>query len=465
MKGSGFINDNFLLKNKSAEVLFHEYAQDLPILDYHNHLSPQMIAENYHFKDITEAWLGGDHYKWRAMRANGIDEKYITGQSAPSEKFAKWAMTVPMTARNPLYHWTHLELKRYFGVDALLNQENQSSVYNQCNEHLQKNDYRAQGLLHMMKVELVCTTDDPCDDLQYHKSHKDANGLKLRPTFRPDRFLQLSSPDFIHRLRELEEATHIDINTYDDLIIALERRVDFFMAHGCFIADHGLAHIPALLPNGKIDTIFENRLHSEILAPDDEAIFQINVLAELGRMYHKRNWTMQLHLGAIRNNNAKLMQSIGADVGCDSIGDYQQAEGLSILLNILDSSDQLPKTILYNLNPADNEVFATMAGNFNDGSSAGKIQWGSAWWFLDQKDGMEKQINTLSNMGLLSQFIGMLTDSRSFLSFPRHEYFRRILCQLIGQDVEDGLLPNDLPWLGNMVKDICYYNAKKFFEL
>lgn len=461
-----FIHDNFLLQNTAAERLYHEYAKDLPIIDYHNHLPPDQIASDHTFDNISEVWLKGDHYKWRAMRANGIDESYITGAQSDKDKFLKWAETVPYTMRNPLYHWTHLELKRYFGIDALLSADNAEEVYNIATNVLQQSSHSVNGLLQQMKVEVVCTTDHPTDSLAYHNQELDSDrSIKMLPTFRPDKFLVINGTDFLPFLSKLEEIAGLDINTFDGLVSALSNRIDYFHSLGCQLSDHGLSKLfPVDIAGRNYDSILQKKKENKSLTEEESQAFQMTLLHELANIYHKKGWTMQLHLGAIRNNNNRLMNSIGADVGADSIGDYDQARGLSAFLNRLDEQKTLAKTILYNLNPRDNEVFATMMGNFNDGNMPGKIQWGSAWWFLDQKDGMEKQINTLSNIGLLSRFIGMLTDSRSFLSFPRHEYFRRILCNLLGTDVVNGELPNDLPWLGQMIEQICYKNAKEYFQ-
>ncbi|TXF90255.1 glucuronate isomerase [Neolewinella aurantiaca] len=461
-----FLDENFLLQTPTAEKLYHEYAADLPIIDYHNHLSPEEIATDHKFADITEVWLNGDHYKWRAMRANGIDENFVTGPASGREKFRKWAETVPKTIRNPLYHWTHLELQRYFGISDLLSGDNADAVYDATTQQLQQSGYTSVGLLEQMKVEVVCTTDHPTDSLLFHQQHRTrGRALMMLPTFRPDKFLTIGADDHLEFLHKLEAISGSEIRTFDQLVAALEARVDFFHELGCQLSDHGLSQLfPDSYAGANLDAMMEKRRSGKEVSPAGQRQFQMALLHELATMYHQRGWTMQLHLGPIRNNNSRLLSSVGADVGCDSIGDFAQAEGLSSFLNGLDVKHQLPKTILYNLNPRDNELFATMAGNYNDGSLAGKIQWGSAWWFLDQKDGMEKQIDTLSNMGLLSRFVGMLTDSRSFLSFPRHEYFRRILCNQFGNDVHEGLLPNDLELLGNTVKDICYRNARSYFN-
>lgn len=461
-----FLDDNFLLENRVAELLYHDYAKELPIIDYHNHLPPDEVADKKQFATITEAWLNGDHYKWRAMRSNGIDEEFITGAASARDKFRKWAQTVPYTMRNPLYHWTHLELQRCFGIDELLNENTADDIFCATNDLLQTDEYTTVGLLERMKVEVICTTDHPTDTLVDHRRLRSANNkFQMLPTFRPDKFLVIDGPEFLVYLQKLESITAKEIQTFDHLLEALESRIDFFHSLGARLSDHGLRQLYAMDQTEiSVNAILRKRLNGAPLSTNECQVFQMTLLHELGKLYHARNWTMQLHLGAIRNNNERLLNAIGADVGCDSIGDYSQAEGLSWFLNSLDQKNQLGKTILYNLNPCDNEVFATMMGNFNDGSIAGKIQWGSAWWFLDQKDGMEKQINTLSNMGLISRFLGMLTDSRSFLSFPRHEYFRRILCNLIGKDVHNGELPNDMDWLGEMVSNICYGNAKRYFK-
>ena len=462
-----FISDDFILQTDFAGRLYHDFAKDLPIIDYHNHLPPLQVAQDHVFSTITEIWLKGDHYKWRAMRANGINEQYITGDSTDEEKFEAWAKTVPNTLRNPLYHWTHLELKRYFEVEDLLSLATANEVYIHCNNLLQKPEYSTRSLLEKMKVELICTTDDPVDDLASHYAfaHKPSN-CKMLPTFRPDRFVAIDQPSFSACIGQLNLMVDFEIRKYDDLLSALRMRLDHFDDLGCILSDHGLNQLPnPSSPHQNIGKIFLKGLNSEILTRDESDFYKSSLLTFLAEEYYHRNWTMQFHLGALRNNNDRLMTLVGADSGCDSIGDFSHAISIANFLNPLDNRGVLPKTILYNLNPADNELFATMAGNYNDGSIPGKVQWGSGWWFLDQKDGMEKQINALSNMGMLSRFIGMLTDSRSFLSFPRHEYFRRILCNIIGQDVALGLLPNDIGLLGELTSNICYHNAKNYFQL
>lgn len=463
-----FISEDFLLQTDFAKKLYHDYAADLPILDYHNHLPPEEIAQNRVFSNISQVWLAGDHYKWRAMRAFGINEKYITGNAPDKEKFVKWAETVPYTVRNPLYHWTHLELKRYFDIDELLTVQNAEKIYELTSAKLQEPSHHTLGLLLQKKVEFLCTTDYPTDTLEHHKQIADKKiSPRTYPTFRPDKVYAVEdSASYSQFLNSLSAVTKMEIKTYDDFIAALENRVNYFHESGCRLADHGLEQLYYFgTTDSTCDTIFSKVKSAKVLSHEEIQVFKYNTLLLLCRMYHKRGWVQQFHLGSIRNNNTRLLNELGPDTGFDSIGDFSQARGLSSFLNYLDSTDQLTKTILYNLNPADNEVFATMAGNFNDGTVRGKVQYGSAWWFLDQKEGMEKQLNTLSNMGLLSCFVGMLTDSRSFLSFPRHEYFRRILCNLIGKDVVHGELPADEKWLGKIVADICYNNAKNYFGL
>ena len=462
-----FIHDNFLLENAYAEKLYHEYAAPLPIIDYHNHLSPKKIAENHQFGHITEAWLEDDHYKWRAMRAFGIQEKYITGNTEAFDKFGKWASVVPHTLRNPLFHWTHLELKRYFDIDDYLKPETAESIFSRTTEQLQHPSHYACGLLEQMRVEVVCTSDDPLDQLEYHQAfRKQDKQFLLLPAFRPDKAYAVEDPKlYFEYLQALENTSGIALNSFADLLSALDNRIDYFHLNHCRLADHGLEFLPFAEGSGfDIDVIFKKLWNQQALFADEAAYFKSAVLQHLCRSYHKHGWVQQFHLGALRNTNTRMSRTIGKDAGFDSIGDFMQAPSLARFLSSLDDTDQLAKTIIYNLNPADNAVFATMCGNFNNSGIKGKVQWGSAWWFLDQKDGMEEQLNTLSNMGLLSCFVGMLTDSRSFLSFPRHEYFRRILCNLIGNDVEKGLLPKDEKWLGGMIADVCYHNAKRYFN-
>jgi len=461
-----FIGENFLLENATAEILYHEYAKQQPIIDYHNHLPPQEIAADKQFKNLTEIWLNGDHYKWRAMRTMGVAEKYITGTASDKSKFEKWAETVPFTIRNPLYHWTHLELRRYFSVTDLLVPGTASQIYKHCNDLLQTKEYSTRGLLRKMKVEVVCTTDDPIDDLKYHQqTEEEKMDIKMLPAFRPDKAILIQRESFNDYIVKLGKAAGMRIQSFDDLWEVLSKRMDFFHEHGCRLADHGLERVYSdNFTERGVNAILKKRLLGKQVTDLEARKFMSAMLYHLGCTYAEKGWVQQFHLGALRNNSSRMMRQLGPDTGFDSIGDFEQAVTLSKLLNRLDTEDKLAKTILYNLNPRDNEIMATMIGNFNDGSIRGKMQFGSAWWFLDQKDGMEKQMNTLSNMGLLSCFIGMLTDSRSFLSFPRHEYFRRLLCNLIGRDVHNGELPNDTKWLGGIVTDICYTNAKNYFD-
>lgn len=462
-----FLDDNFLLNSGTAEQLYHDYAAEMPILDYHCHLPPGEIAHNRKFENLTRAWLAGDHYKWRAMRTNGIDEKFITGNTGDEEKFERWAATVPYTMRNPLYHWTHLELRRYFGITDLLNSGSATKIYHSCSEMLQQPDYSVRGLLQKMKVKLVCTTDDPLDSLEHHQLiKKETPGIVVLPAFRPDAAMQADDIDaFTAYLGKLEIISGKNISSYNDFLDALKMRHDFFARNGCSVSDHGLEEIYAEPYSEKeISAAFLQLRNGNAMDPSAVRKFKSALLETFATWDHDAGWVQQFHLGAMRNNNSRMKASLGPDTGWDSIGDLPQAKALSVFLNRLDKQNKLAKTILYNLNPADNAVMATMTGNFNDGSFAGKIQWGSAWWFLDQLDGMEQQLNTLSNMGLISRFIGMLTDSRSFLSFPRHEYFRRLLCNLFGDDIEQGKLPDDLPWIGGIIRDICYHNAVKYFN-
>lgn len=462
-----FLHDDFLLHSKQAQILYHEYVKHLAIIDYHTHLSPENISANKKFESLTEIWLKGDHYKWRAMRAAGVDEKFITGVSSDKEKFLHWAKTVPQTIGNPLFHWTHLELKNPFGIKKYLDQESAEEMYAQCNALLQTDSFNVVSLLKNFNVQAIATTDDPCDDLHFHRViKKNSPGFLVTPTFRPDAYIQIGEiHSFINNIHQLEKISNIEIKDLNSFIEALHKRVDFFHSNGCRISDHGLRYIPdRIYYSSQLDKSFQSVLQNNSDVVIDTDHFTGYVLSELCKIYHAKNWVQQFHLGALRNNNTRLQKLVGADCGCDSVGDYRHAKGLSVLLNFLDESGHLAKTILYNLNPADNELFATMAGNFNDGKIKGKVQYGTAWWFLDQKDGIEKQLHTLSAMGLISTFIGMTTDSRSFLSYSRHEYFRRILCDLFGREMEKGALPNDKKWIGKILQDICYYNAKSYFD-
>lgn len=462
-----FLDENFLLESKVAEELYHNHAAKMPIIDYHCHLPPNEIAEDKKFKSITEIWLNGDHYKWRAMRTNGVDERFCTGDAKDDEKFQKWAETVPYTIRNPLYHWTHMELKNPFGVHEVLNGATAKAIYDKCNEQLQNDAFSVRNLLTHFNVKVICTTDDPIDDLVYHqKIRKDGFAIKVLPTFRPDKILNTGdSKAFLGYLQQLSSVSNVEVKDYKTLLEAFKQRHDFFHENGCRLSDHGLEKMIAEdYTAQEVEAIFARLLQGKAVSADEALKFQSAVLYDLALFDHEKGWTQQFHLGALRNNNARMMRILGPDTGFDSIGDFSQAVPLAKFLDRLDSTDQLPKTILYNLNPRDNEVMATMAGNFNDGSTPGKIQYGSAWWFLDQKDGMEKQMNALSNLGLLSRFVGMLTDSRSFLSYSRHDYFRRILCNLLGKDVANGELPEDMDWLGQVVENICYNNANEYFQ-
>jgi len=462
-----FLDQDFLLQSATAQTLYHQYAAEMPIIDYHNHLVPQQIADDHQFDNITQAWLYGDHYKWRAMRAHGVDEKYITGNASDEEKFMKWAETVPYTMRNPLYHWTHLELQRYFGVTEVLNSASAKRIYDHCAALLKTPEYSVKNLLLKMNVKVLCTTDDPIDDLGYHKRIK-ASGyaIKVLPTFRPDKAMAVDDvATFNAYVKSLAQVVGYGIQDLSTYKKAIGERHDYFHACGGRLSDHGLEHIYAEdYTDEQIAKIFGQLVSGANVSDHEKWQFKSAMLVYFAHLDHAKGWTQQFHLGALRNNNARLLGSLGPDTGFDSIGDFKQAKPLSKFLNHLDSTNQLAKTILYNLNPGDNELLATMTGNFQDGTIVGKMQFGSGWWFLDQKDGMERQINALSNMGLLSHFVGMLTDSRSFLSFPRHEYFRRILCNLMGQDVENGELPADIEWLGKLVKDISYTNASEFFN-
>jgi glucuronate isomerase len=461
-----FIHDSFLLENKFAEELYYNYSKNQPIIDYHNHLPPQQIADDKTFENITQVWINGDHYKWRAMRTLGINEKFITGQGSDKDKFLNWAKTVPYTMRNPLYHWTHLELARYFDIYDLLNEKSAEKIWEQTQEKLTSGTYSCRQLLQKAKAEVVCTTEDPTDSLEHHQTiSKSDFSVKVSTAFRPDKAILISNDGYNDYINSLGNVAGVSITSFTDLCTALKSRIEYFNENGCKLCDHGLDQIYfEKYTESEVNTIFKKKRENKEISNEEALKFQSAVLVFLCETYHEYGWVQQFHLGALRNNNARMHRILGPDTGWDSISDYPQAQKLSAFLNALDSKDKLTKTIIYNLNPADNEVMATMIGNFNDGSVKGKVQFGSSWWFLDQKDGITKQLNALSNMGLISCFIGMLTDSRSFLSFPRHEYFRRVLCNLLGDEIKRGELPNDMEWIGKMVSDISYNNAKEYFK-
>jgi glucuronate isomerase len=463
-----FIHDDFLLHSEMARRLYHGYAADEPILDYHSHLPPADIAADHRFGDLWEIWLKGDHYKWRLMRANGVAEDYCTGAAPPYEKFLAWVRTVPYALRSPLYLWTHLELKRYFGIGELLDESNASRVWERANSTLQKGDLSAQGILRKFKVRAVCSTDDPCDDLACHRAlNSSATEFRMYPTFRPDKALRIGIPDAWNAwVGRLQEASQKEVSSFNDFLDALRQRHDFFHASGGRLSDHGLArcHVTPC-SEGEAAAIFAKARAGTVTTETEQEKFASFLMLFFGTLDAEKGWTKQLHLGALRNVNSRRTREAGPDTGYDSVGDWEQAAALGAYLDLLEQEHVLPKTIVYNVNPADNYVLATAIGNFQDGSIAGKIQFGSAWWFLDQKDGIELQLNALSNTGLLSRFIGMLTDSRSFMSFPRHEYFRRVLCDLLGRDVENGELPGDEKLLGSMVRNICFSNAREYLGL
>jgi len=463
-----FIHPDFLLQGKTAQALYHEFAADQPILDYHTHLSPGDIASNRQFANLYEIWLEGDHYKWRAMRTNGISEEFCTGDAKPREKFNAWASTVPHTLRNPLFHWTHLELKRYFDIDTLLNEKSADAIWEKTNAQLASPEFSTHGILKRFNVRAVCTTDDPSDDLEAHRSIAESDlPTRVFPTFRPDRATEVHKPaQFNDWLDRLGQRADCDIRNLDDLFDALKKRHDAFHAIGCRLSDHSLDRAHAeFCSESDANAIFNKARSGNAASPEEHDKFISNLMLFFGHLDAERNWTKQLHLGALRNNNSRLFKITGADAGFDSMDDLPQARKLSAYLNQLDSTNQLPRVILYNLNPTDNYTFGAMTGNFQDGSVAAKVQHGSGWWFLDQKEGIQWQLNALSNLGLLSKFVGMLTDSRSFMSMPRHEYFRRILCNLLGNEIDSGELPNDTAMVGGMISDICYHNAREFLQL
>ncbi len=463
-----FLDKDFLLESETARKLYHDVAAGLPIIDYHCHLDPRLIAEDVRFENLTEVWLAGDHYKWRAMRANGVEERFCTGDATDQEKFMKWAATVPDTLRNPLYHWTHLELQRYFNIHELLNPESAPKIYQKAGEMLQSEDYSVRKLIRKMNVEVICTTDDPVDSLEYHqKIMDDGFETKVLPAWRPDKSMAVEDVvSYNLYLDKLEEASDTSISTFMDLLTALQNRHDYFHQMGCRISDHGLeGFISEEFDYQEIERMFLKIRKGRNLNKQEVARFKSAMLIELAVMDYEAGWAQQFHVGAIRNNNTRLFHDLGPDTGFDSIGDFKMARSMSRFLDRLDQQKQLAKTIVYNLNPVDNALMVTMMNNFNDGLTPGKMQFGSGWWYMDQKFGMIEQINSLSSLGLLSRFVGMLTDSRSFLSYPRHEYFRRILCNLVGQDVENGEIPNDASMVENLIKNVCYYNPKEYFAL
>lgn len=463
-----FMDDDFLLQTETARMLYHEHAAKMPILDYHCHLPPEDVARDRRFDNLGELWLGGDHYKWRAMRSNGIPERFITGDATWREKFQKWAETVPMTLRNPLYHWSHLELRRYFDIHTLINEKTADEIYDRASELLRQPGFSARNLMRKMNVRAVCTTDDPLDSLQSHR-HVAEEGFEIavRPTFRPDRLMNLQdSAAWSKLVDQLEACSGYTVTDAESFLEAVDRRHGFFHEQGCRISDHGIAFVPdAVADATQINAIFERARSGGCVEQEDQYRFQFWFLREVCRMNHRRGWAQQIHTGVFRNNNQRRFEQLGPDSGFDSVGDFRQGPGLARLLDALDQTGELARTVLYNIHPGDNELMVTLAGCFQDESCPGKIQFGSGWWFLDQKEGMEKQLNALSALGLLSRFVGMLTDSRSFLSYPRHEYFRRILCNLIGTDVERGEIPFDQDLLGQMVENISYNNARDYFRL
>jgi glucuronate isomerase len=466
MPMKNFLSNDFLLYTETSRRLYHDYAVKMPIIDYHNHLPPDQIASDHQFNNLTQAWLYGDHYKWRAMRTNGVAEAYCTGSAGDYEKFKQWAATVPFTIRNPLYHWTHLELRRYFDVHELLTPHTANAIYTNCSEQLKTREFSVKQLLLKVKVKVLCTTDDPVDDLQWHKMIlDDPFGVIVKPAFRPDKAMQVDdAAAFNEYISRLEAVSGKSVSSYEDYLSALKSRHDFFAEMGCCVSDHGLEYLFFTdYTEAHLKNAFAALRSGKLPSPEERMMLKSALLETFAIWDHEKNWVQQFHVGALRNNNSRMLKTLGRDTGWDSIGDFPQANGIAAFLDRLDQQDKLARTIIYNLNPADNAMMATMAGNFNDGSIAGKVQWGSGWWFLDQKDGMTDQLNTLSNMGLISRFIGMLTDSRSFLSFPRHEYFRRILCNLFGEEMEKGELPGDIPWMGSVIEDICYNNVKNYF--
>jgi glucuronate isomerase len=463
-----FIHEDFLLQTRTARRLYHQFAEKEPIFDYHCHLPPRDIAENRQFRNLFEIWLEGDHYKWRAMRANGVSERFCTGDADPFAKFQAWAATVPHTLRNPLYHWTHLELKRYFGIDELLDEESAARIWKKANAQLATAELTTQGLLKKFNVSALCTTDDPTDDLGHHEALAGSNlATRVYPAFRPDKALAVQDATrFNQWVQSLAEASDTDIDDLDSFLQALRKRHEFFHSRGCRLSDHGLNQCFANFCAEKTAAaILDKARRGRAVTPEEHVQFASFMMLFFGRLDAEKGWTKQMHLGALRNTNTRLLRELGPDTGFDSIGDFPQATALAAYLDRLEQEKALPKTIIYNNNPADNYVFATMIGNFQDGTIPGKVQFGASWWFLDQREGMEWQLNALSNIGLLSRFVGMVTDSRSFMSYPRHEYFRRVLCNLLGRDVENGELPEDDTLLGPMIRNICYSNARNYLAL
>lgn len=461
-----FLDKNFLLESDLAAELYFDYAEGLPIIDYHNHLPVAQIADNSQFENLTQLWIAGDHYKWRAMRQIGLPERLISGNASDAEKFNAWAQTVPYTVRNPLFHWTHLELNRYFNINALLSPESAEGIYADVNAQLKDPSNSPRGLLSQMNVEVLCTTDDPADDLSNHcKINVEENELGVYPTFRPDALLNFSGQEFTDYLSNFSKLTETLITDWPSLIEAIKIRMQYFDDAGCRISDHGLSFmLVEQCSRIELEKITIKKIKGEKLSDKEDLAYTSALMYELGKLYHEFDWTMQLHLGPVRNVNTRLLKKLGADAGADSIGDDMQAAALATFLDRLDSTNELPRTILYNSNPSFNEVFASMAGNFAETGTKGKVQFGAAWWFMDQYEGILKQIEALSSIGLISTSVGMLTDSRSFLSFPRHEYYRRILCNVFGEDIRQGKLPHDMKWLGSIIQDICYNNPKDYLK-
>lgn len=461
-----FLDDDFLLTTKTAQKLYHEFAEVMPVLDYHCHISPQEIYEDRKFENITQAWLGADHYKWRQMRSNGVEERFITGDATDREKFQKWAETLEMAIGNPLYHWSHLELKKYFGYTGYLNSETAEEVWNLCNEKLAQDDMTARNLIRQSNVTLICTTDDPADSLEWHQkiAADESFDVQVLPAWRPDKAMNLEKADYMEYLKKLGEVSGVEINSFASLKEALKKRIDFFAENGCCISDHSLEYVMYLpASDEEIEAIFAKRLSGQCVDRQEELKFKTAFMTSMGREYHKKNWVMQIHYGVKRDNNQKIFGQIGPDAGIDCINNYAPSAEMADYLNALAKTDELPKTILYSLNPSDNASIGTIIGCFQDSSAVGKIQQGSAWWFNDNKTGMIEQMISLANLGLLGNFIGMLTDSRSFLSYTRHEYFRRILCELIGGWVENGEYPEDYKALEKIIKGISYENAVRYF--